>query len=119
MQHRPVRRSRLVAILEQRCPRCHEGRPFSGLLTMRETCPVCGLAFEREHGYFSGAMVVSYMLAIPALAGLSGLIWLLTRWPVEGVLAAGDLLFLLLVPGIFRYSRIVWMHFDQTLDPEA
>lgn len=32
-----------VAALKCRCPRCGEGRLFQGLLTIRDTCPVCGL----------------------------------------------------------------------------
>jgi uncharacterized protein (DUF983 family) len=30
----------------RRCPRCGEGRMFSGYLTALESCPACGLAFE-------------------------------------------------------------------------
>lgn len=85
---------------------------------MHERCAACGLAFEREHGYFTGAMVVSYVLAVPVLAGLTAAVWLLTGWPVEATLIAGDVLFLLAAPGVFRYSRVLWIHFDQTLDPD-
>jgi uncharacterized protein (DUF983 family) len=31
-----------------RCPRCGEGRLFSGLLTVRAACPACGLDFAGE-----------------------------------------------------------------------
>ena len=31
---------------------------------MHEYCPVCGLKFEREEGYFLGAMYISYGLAL-------------------------------------------------------
>jgi uncharacterized protein (DUF983 family) len=30
----------------RRCPRCGEGKMFSGYLTVPESCPACGLAFE-------------------------------------------------------------------------
>lgn len=29
-----------------RCPRCGEGRLFSGFLSMRESCPACGLDYS-------------------------------------------------------------------------
>jgi uncharacterized protein (DUF983 family) len=31
-----------------RCPRCGEGRLFTGLLTVRPACPSCGLDFSAE-----------------------------------------------------------------------
>ena len=71
---RTARRSALAAMLRRRCPRCREGRVFAGPLRMNETCPVCGLKFGRgEPGYFTGAMYVSYALAIP-LIGLVTLV---------------------------------------------
>ena len=45
-----------AAILRQRCPRCFTGQVFRGLIDMNERCPVCDLEFEREPGYFTGAM---------------------------------------------------------------
>lgn len=86
---------------------------------MHERCPECGLRFEREHGYFTGAMVVSYALAIPSLALLSALVLWLTRWQVEWALLAADVLFLALVPFIFRWSRVLWMYLDRSLDPDG
>ena len=92
---------------------------FAGLLRMNDRCPQCGLRFEREHGYFTGAMIVSYMLAIPALALLSIAVLWATRWRVEWALLAADVLFLAFVPLIFRYSRILWMYFDRAVDPDG
>ena len=31
-----------------RCPRCGEGRLFTGLLSVRAACPACGLDFSAE-----------------------------------------------------------------------
>src|SRR5207248_3419030 len=63
-------------ILRQRCPRCRKGAIyrcslFRGWLSMFERCPVCDLKFEREQGYFVGAMYVSYSRAIPPYLLLS------------------------------------------------
>src|SRR5205085_4255759 len=63
-------RSRWWAALRQRCPHCRTGRIFSGWLQMNALCPVCGLRFEREPGYFLGAMYFSYPLSIPILGFL-------------------------------------------------
>jgi len=109
---------RLGAILTLRCPRCLEGKVWRGFLSMHERCPVCGLAFEREPGYFTGAMVVSYALAVPVLGTI--VIGLMTIGGLDAVpaLLIGDTMYLILVPFIFRYSRVVWLHFDWLIDPD-
>src|SRR5262245_17317767 len=66
-KHLPLR-TRLKVIAAGLCPRCRGGRIFRGRLAMNETCPACGLRFERESGYFTGAMYVSYILALPVIA---------------------------------------------------
>src|SRR4051794_29791740 len=65
-------RSTFAAILGRRCPRCRDGAIFRGPFSMNETCAECGLQFGRgEPGYFTGAMYVSYGLAIPLIALLT------------------------------------------------
>jgi uncharacterized protein (DUF983 family) len=112
--------NRLGAVLRQRCPRCCRGRVFRGLVTMNETCPVCGLKFEREQGYFLGAMYVSYALAVLVL-GLGTLLasQLLTDWKLELVMLVVLIAYLPLVPVVFRYSRVIWMHFDRWAWPQS
>lgn len=107
----------VVSIARQRCPRCHEGRVFRGLLVMNEACPACGLVFEREPGYFVGAMYFSYALAIPVYLGMSLILErLLPGWPYFAVFGAAALLFAPFAPLLFRYSRVLWMHFDRAID---
>src|SRR5579859_5964363 len=95
---------RLKAVLLQRCPKCLKGKPFTALMTMRQRCPLCGHQFEREPGYFVGAMYASYFLAIPILALLTLLIyWLiLPDWPLQNVVLIASLPYLLLIPLVFR-----------------
>src|SRR5256886_14103531 len=77
-------RTHLLSIARQRCPRCHQGRAFRSLLVMHDACPVCGHIFEREPGYFVGAMYVSYALAIPVYLALAGVLRLFLRgWRSE------------------------------------
>jgi uncharacterized protein (DUF983 family) len=109
-------RARASAIVSQRCPRCLRGPVFRGGLNMYYACPVCRVVYGRENGYFTGAMIVSYILAVPLLGAMSILIWLATHWRVEWVLLAAGVLFLPLVPPVFRYSRVIWMHFDRMID---
>jgi uncharacterized protein (DUF983 family) len=115
------RGKRWLAILRQRCPNCLEGRVFHGLTAMYEHCPQCGHKFAREAGYFLGAMYASYFMAIPLLSLLALLIhWLiLPDWRLENTVLVAILPFLLIVPLVFRYSRILWMHIDPPMEEPA
>jgi len=107
----------LGGILTLRCPRCRRGRLFTGLITMPERCPSCGLYYEREHGYFVGAMAISYGLAVGLVAILFfGLLWL-TRWSLEWVLLVSGAALLPLAPLCLRYSRAMWIYLDRRIDP--
>ena len=109
-----------VAVWRGLCPRCLSGRIFAGPLTMNETCPSCHLRFERERGYFVGAMYVSYALAVPLIGAMMALLSyrLVPGWPLHWVVLVAGVLFVPLVPVVFRYSRIVWIHFDRYLDDQ-
>ena len=109
----------LRAILALRCPRCRQGRLFRGLITMEDACPVCGLVYEREHGYFVGAMAIGYGLATVVLGALFLLFALGLRWPLEAALLAAGAVFLFTVPFVFRYARSLWIHLDRRMDPDA
>ncbi len=84
---------------------------------MNEPCPRCGLHFEREPGYWTGAMVASYALGVPVLVLILAALWLLTGWDIVPVLIVGDVLFLAAAPFIWRYSRVVWLYLDWLIDP--
>jgi uncharacterized protein (DUF983 family) len=104
-------RARLRAILRQRCPRCLEGEVFSGVIRMKERCTLCGHEFLREQGYFQGAMYLSYGLGLFTFGILATVsIAALPSHSPEWALAISVPFFLLLVPVLFRYSRILWMH---------
>jgi uncharacterized protein (DUF983 family) len=112
----------LAAIARQVCPRCRQGPIFReplrrGILAMYEYCPVCGLQFEREPGYFLGAMYFSYMFSIPPVLLLVWIIWRLTGWSLEMVLLGAFVAYLPFVPIVTRYSRVIWIYVDRKFDP--
>lgn len=107
---------RVAAVLALRCPRCLEGRVWRAFLEMHERCPACGLVYEREPGYFTGAMVVSYVIAVPTF-GLIVMGLLAAGVDTAPALLVGGALYLGLAPFILRYSRVIWLHFDWLIDP--
>ena len=108
----------VAALLRGLCPRCREGRVFKGRIAMNPRCAVCGLTFEREPGYFVAAMYISYGMA---LAPIVALFWLARVVAPQvsylGSLALALLAFAPFVPAVFRYSRLLWIYIDQTIDP--
>ncbi|HLY45163.1 MAG TPA: DUF983 domain-containing protein [Stellaceae bacterium] len=52
------------AALACRCPRCGEGRLFTGLLTVRPACPACGLDFSAEAAGDGPAVFVILFLGL-------------------------------------------------------
>ena len=116
MRRSPRGSRHLAAIVQQRCPRCLQGQVFARLFHMHAQCPVCGLLFEREPGYFTGAMYLSYGLGIFATAPVWVTMMLLGRSLGEVLLASGTLL-IAGSPWLFRYSRVLWLYLDQAFDP--
>ena len=86
---------------------------------MRDRCEVCALVFEREHGYFTGAIVVGYALTAPLYAGLALGLLLLTGWALEWTLLAASAGVVVAAPAIFRYARVLWIYLGQGLDPDS
>ena len=107
-----------VALLRQRCPQCRRGKIFRKGIVMNDPCPECGLLFEREPGYLLGAMYFSYFLSIAIMAPLFYLcLWLLPNWNQMLVALVAFVAYLPLVPFVFRYSRVFWIHYDRLLAP--
>ena len=87
---------------------------FRGRFAMHPACPVCGHRFEREPGFFQGAMYVSYGIGI-AYLGVLGLVanqFVVPRYGVTAGVAGVVLVHLACIPAVFRYSRVLWMHID-------
>lgn len=85
---------------------------------MHPQCPNCRYVFEREPGYFLGAIVVGYVLAVPIVAAMGSLIrWLAPSLDWEWCFTLAFVLYIGLTPTIFRYSRAIWIYMDNWLDP--
>jgi uncharacterized protein (DUF983 family) len=116
--------STLASILHQRCPRCRIGRIFRysifrGFPKMFEHCPVCDLKFEREPGYFLGAMYISFALGVLVLAPIAAVLWFFTGWWITKVILGAAILFLPFAPTITLFARVLWIYLDQSIDPES
>jgi uncharacterized protein (DUF983 family) len=114
--------SAVSGIFHALCPRCRVGKIFRRSVwlfpRMHERCPACGLKFEREQGYFLGAMYIGYGLGIGAIAVLAVVVWELFQWPIMKSAVWGIVLFLPLAPVLTWMSRVLWIWMDQGIDPD-
>jgi len=114
--------SAIHGILHQLCPRCRTGKIFRKSVWrfpgMYERCSACGLKFEREDGYFLGAMYIGYGLGLGAIAGLSALVWSVMGWSLMKSVAGGAILFLPFAPVLTSMARVLWIYMDQAVDPD-
>ena len=85
---------------------------------MYERCPMCNLKFEREEGYFLGAMYISYGLALVTIALIALLLWLGMNWSFEKTVLWAIIFFVPLAPMLTFFSRVLWIYLDQAIDPE-
>jgi uncharacterized protein (DUF983 family) len=120
--------TRLYSILNNKCPRCHEGdfyitkHPYQihNFGKNHEHCSACGYKFEKEPGYFYGAMYVSYALTVAFSVAIA--VAIIVLFPSSGykVYMISILLGLVvLMPLSFRLSRLIWMNLFQHYDKEA
>ena len=105
--------------LFKRCPRCTGKRIFKSFFQLHETCPSCEYRFEREEGYWTGAMIVNiaacevwfFVLFFGTMvASLPDVRW--------GPLLAVALITNGLLPIVFYpHSKTLWMAMDLYLHP--
>jgi len=115
--------STVTSIFRQLCPRCRSGRIFRSSAywsfpKMNDRCPACGLHFDREPGYFLGAMYISYGLALAVIFGFGVVLWALTSLRLDKIAIWAVVLFLPFAPMLTFMSRVLWIYLDQTIDPE-
>jgi hypothetical protein len=85
---------------------------------MHERCPACGLKFEREQGYFLGAMYISYGLALITIVLLACALWLGVGLSMEKAVIGAVAIFVPLAPPVTYFARVLWLHLDWAIDPE-
>jgi len=78
---------------------------------MNESCACCGLKYEKEPGFFQGAMYVSYAL----MAGWFIITWGVDRYFINAEIGSYLTFFItsiiLFMPLTFRISRLLWLNF--------
>ena len=83
---------------------------LTGFSRMNEKCPTCGLVFEVEPGFFTGAMFVSYGFVVAiSLVTIFTLSVGFGDPPIWIIVVTATGLVLIFLPVIFRYSRVLFL----------
>jgi len=107
----------------KRCARCGSGHLFRRYFTMVDNCPRCHLHFEREHGYWAGALAINIGIAGAAFVVAFGVALALTVPDVPVLPLLAILVPLMIVVPLLGYpfSKTIWVAVDraflQHLDP--
>jgi uncharacterized protein (DUF983 family) len=105
--------------LRRRCPRCGGWGLFNGWWAMLEDCPTCGHHFERESGYWVGAMIVNTALTIGqflvVFVGFLMWSWPDVPWTALTVVAAISTALLPVLA--YPISKTTWVAYDLAVHP--
>ncbi|HET7037847.1 MAG TPA: DUF983 domain-containing protein [Thermomicrobiaceae bacterium] len=103
----------------KRCPNCGERHITTNWWTLRDRCPNCGLFFEREEGYWTGAIAINLLITefffVLLVAGV-----VIATWPDIPMfkLLAAAIAVNVIVPLIFYpIGKTFWMALDLVLHP--
>ncbi|WP_294678644.1 DUF983 domain-containing protein [uncultured Fluviicola sp.] len=118
---------RLKSIFQMKCPQCREGdffvsKPYDmkNLGKTHEHCSKCGLKYEKEIGFYYGAMYVSYALGVALFVTC----WVSFNlffpqaniWLQIGIISG---LSIILSPYFYALSKVIWANLFFSYDPEA
>ncbi len=115
------------SVFWNKCPKCHKGKVFTysnpfdykNFDKMEIHCSNCDHKYEKEPGFFYGAMYVSYALMVG---------WFLFSWALNSfVLHMDELIYLALLAismialfsYTFRLARLFWINFFTTFEEDT
>jgi uncharacterized protein (DUF983 family) len=109
--------------LTRRCARCGSGHLFEHWTKMKPDCPRCGLHFEREQGYWAGALALNFICTGGLLLFAFAIVLIFTLPDVNVVLTLAVLVPIAILGPIvwYPFSKTLWVAVDrailQRLDP--
>jgi uncharacterized protein (DUF983 family) len=100
----------ILGIISLKCPKCGKGSIKAGFFKTAKSCPACGHVFEKESGFYAGAIYPMYglcaatggLVALVALFGFDLSVWASVAWGAAAVLLCS--------PYLFWLSRSAFLH---------
>ncbi len=104
--------------LRRCCPRCGD-KAFLSFYNLKDNCDRCGLHFEREEGYWVGALIINTTVTFGSFLVLfvGGMIafWPDVPWGPIGVVTIGLMAVLPVV--FYPLSKTIWMALELSWHP--
>ncbi|MFZ0625462.1 MAG: DUF983 domain-containing protein [Acidimicrobiia bacterium] len=104
--------------LRRRCPRCG-AKAFQSYFRLNEDCTSCGLHFEREEGYWVGALIINTTITfgtfIVIFVGGILITWPDVPWALLMGLTVGINLILPIV--FYPQSKTIWNALEMSWHP--
>jgi uncharacterized protein (DUF983 family) len=101
--------------LTRRCPRCGAGGLFEKYFALAPRCPRCALVFEREEGYWAGALAINIGLVFAVFVVVFAPTVALTAPDIPVVELLAVLVPVMVIGPIAFYpiSKTLWMAIDR------
>lgn len=102
-----------------RCTHCGSGGVVTGPTRMRATCPGCGLRFERQEGYWLGAIAINTAATLGVFTAVftAGMIltWPEVPWTALTIVAVAiNVVFPI---AFLPWSRTLWLALETRFRP--
>jgi uncharacterized protein (DUF983 family) len=109
----------LGAGIRLRCPRCGVGRLYVKSFKMFDHCPNCDLKFEREQGYFIGAMYINYAATVAIAVPGYLLLDVFASLTINQQLALWVPFAVIFPLLFFHHARSLWLVLDHFFNPAS
>jgi len=116
----------LKRILQNKCPKCGEGKLFTHFAYnlrkfdhMHEKCHACGQKYSIEPSFFTGALYVSYALQVAIIVSIMLTYAILSpSVDINTKIITVVIAVILLMPITLRLSKSIWAHMFIKFEPK-
>ena len=105
--------------IRKRCAVCGGRKLFTGWFRMKERCPTCATTFEREAGFFGGAVFVNFAFTeVVMFLYLAGATVATLPHPQVRVLVGGSVAICIVLPLLlYPTSKTTWFAIHLLMEP--
>ena len=104
--------------LRLKCPRCGIGSLYLRPFRMHFNCGHCDLKFEREQGYFVGAIYINYAATVAIAVPGFFILDTFTHMTIDQQLILWVPFAVIFPLLFFHHSRSIWLVLDHLFNPE-
>jgi uncharacterized protein (DUF983 family) len=108
------RTTMLTRAIRRRCPLCGFKPVFDGWFALKPRCPQCNFSYEREEGYWVGALIANIAVAegLFAMLLVGGIALTYPDTPWTTLMIAGAIVMVALPILFYPLSKMLWLWLD-------